>query len=434
MENPLLVRDWRGRPYLVGHTARELTGRPRSWMFWLPWAAMIAIAPLQYGYAAATPVLLGRHDGSVLAVLLPLTVWIACQAVAAVPAIHLVRRGRLGVRPALAAGAVLSAAALLMVATATGTPALLAGYSLAGGVGGGLVYGVCTEVVARWYPERPARWVAYATGAYAYGAAPLAVVLGLAPHLLRPVFVVSAALALPLVGAAAWFVRLPPRHWWPHGVDPRAHALDRLILRRTPPAVRQFSMGQALRTGALSRLAAILACAGAVSLFDVVALAMAEVPGAPWVALALLVTLNGAGRACAVLASEVAGRRRVLGGTLAVLAAGQALLAAGFAAGSGPLVVAAAGLAGLGGGAFYPLVASLVREYFGEEHTAEIHGAVYSAKAVAGVLGTGLAALAWASWGLPAAFGVAAAVAALTAAAGFGLRVPGRPVTLPTPV
>ncbi|GAA2772704.1 hypothetical protein GCM10020219_048450 [Nonomuraea dietziae] len=36
---------------------------------------------------------------------------------------------------------------------------------------------------------------------------------------------------------------------------------------------------------------------------------------------------------------------------------------------------------------FYPLVAALVRQYFGEERVTEIHGVVYSAKAVAGIVG-----------------------------------------------
>ncbi|MCW2878271.1 MAG: hypothetical protein JWQ95_2371 [Sphaerisporangium sp.] len=402
-------------------------------MFWLPWAAMIAIAPLQYGYAAAIPSLLGPHQGSVLAVLLPLAVWIVCQATAAVPAIHLVRRGRLGVRPALWAGAALSGVALLTVALAGGSPAILIGYSLLGGIGGGLVYGVCTETVARWYPERPGTRVGFVTGAYAYGAAPLAVVVGLGPHRLQPVFAVSAIVALAVIGLAAHFVRLPPPHWWPADIDPRQHALDRLILRRTPPAVRQFSMGQAVRSGALSRLAAILACAGVVSVFDVVALATAGGP-APWIALTLLITLNGGGRACAMVVSEVAGRRRVLSAVLVVLGAGQLLLAAGYAARSPALVIVAATLAGIGGGAFYPLIAGLVREFFGEERTSEIHGVVYSAKAVAGLLGVGLAALASISWSFPAAFTLMALVASLSAAVSMGLRVPGRPATLPTHV
>ncbi|MFC4589502.1 MFS transporter [Sphaerisporangium corydalis] len=433
MEKTQLIRDWRGRPYLVGQSDRHLLGRSRAWMFWLPWAAMLAIAPLQYGYAAAAPALLASRGGPVLSVLAPLAVWIVCQATAAIPTIRLLRRGALGVRAALWAGAALSAAGLLAVALPGGSPVAAAGYALLGGVGGGLVYGVCTETVARWYPERPATRVGFVTGAYAYGAAPLAVVAGLVPRHLGPAFAVSALVALAAVGTAAVFVRLPPPHWWPAGVDPRRHALDRLMLRRTPPAVRQFSMGQALRTGALSKLAAILVFAGAVSVFDVVAVASAG-GAAPWAGLTLLITLNGAGRACAMVVSEVAGRRRVLAAVLAVLCAGQLPLAVGSATGSAAALLIGAALAGAGGGAFYPLIAGLVRDFFGEERTAEIHGVVYSTKAVAGLIGVGLAAAAWTTASLPAAFTLAALVAALTATASRNLRVPGRPATLPTGV
>nr|BFE88105.1 hypothetical protein GCM10020093_107060 [Planobispora longispora] len=174
----------------------------------------------------------------------------------------------------------------------------------------------------------------------------------------------------------------------------------------------------------------ILVCAGAVSVFDVVALATAGTAPA-WAAVALLLALNGAGRACAMLAAEAAGRERVLAALLALLAAGQLLLAAGTAAGSAAMVLAAAVPAGLGGGAFYPLVASLAREYFGEEQLSSIHGAVYSAKALAGLLGAGLAALALTSPGHVTAFLLAAVPAGIAAITATALRRPGWPATLP---
>jgi MFS family permease len=103
--------------------------------------------------------------------------------------------------------------------------------------------------------------------------------------------------------------------------------------------------------------------------------------------------------------------------------------AAGLAQAGGPLLWLGAIAAGLGGGAFYPLVASLVREFFGVERVGEIHAVVYSAKAVAGVAAVALALL---SLTAPAtALLLAAALAALPALATLRLRAPGRPVTLP---
>ncbi|MER5649562.1 MFS transporter [Streptosporangium sp. NPDC002524] len=430
MEKTQLVRDWRGRDYLVGDTPQDLINRPRSWMFWLPWAAMASIGAMQYGYAAAVPALAQARGWPLAPALAPLAVWIVCQAAVALPTVLLLRRGALGIRLALWAGAPLSAAALLTTAFARDLPTVLAGYALLGGVGAGLVYGACTEAVARWYPERPAARVGLTTGAFAYGTAPLAVVAALDGGALQPLFAVAAAVALVAVGLAAAFVRLPPPHWWPAHIDPHAWADDRVALRREPRAVRQFSLSQALRTGSLPTLVSILVCAGAVSIFDVVALATSG-GFSPWGAVALLLVLNGAGRACAMLAAEVTGRGRTLSAVLALLCLGQLLLAWGAVTGSAVMILVATVPAGLGGGAFYPLIASLVREYFGERHTASIHGVVYSAKAVAGLVGVGLAALALTSSGHAVAFFLAAGLVLAAATLSATLRQPGHPVTLP---
>ncbi|MFF4617144.1 MFS transporter [Nonomuraea jabiensis] len=428
MENA--VRDWRGRSYLPGPVPAD-----RTRMFWLAWGAMAAISPLQYGYAA---LLAKEATGLTL-----LAVWIACQAAGALPALHLVRRGRLGVRTSLAAGAALSFAGLAAAALPLGAPGAFVGYALLGGLGAGLVYGVCGEVVSSWYPERPAARVGLITGAFGYGAVPLLVWAGIAPAATSTAFLVSAVVALAVIGTAARHLRLPPALWWPEDVDPRSHALDAARLRTTPEAARQFGPAQALRTRTLPALALILTCAGAVSVFDVIVVAGTG----SWGALAVLVALNGASRSVAMRCSELFGRRRVLAAVLAALAAGQVLLAAalttapaampagampagaGPVAAGGPLLWLGAVAAGLGGGAFYPLLASLVREFFGVERAGEIHAVVYSAKALAGA---GAAALALLALGTPVtALGVAAALAALPALAISRLRIPGLPATIP---
>jgi MFS family permease len=95
-------------------------------------------------------------------------------------------------------------------------------------------------------------------------------------------------------------------------------------------------------------------------------------------------------------------------------------------------MVLAAVLAGLGGGGFYPLFASIAREYFGEQSAFEVHGLVYSAKALGGLLGVGLAAIAVSSWGFAVTFLVAAFVSLGAAWATGALQRPGLPSTLPS--
>ncbi|MEV0236644.1 MFS transporter [Nonomuraea sp. NPDC050786] len=415
------MRDWRGRSYLPGPVPAD-----RKRIFWLAWGAMAAISPLQYGYAA---LLAKEATGLTL-----LAVWIACQAAGALPALRLVRRGRLGVRACLAAGAALSALGLAAAAfsgpgqAAAGLSGLgliaFLGYALLGGLGAGLVYGICGEVVSSWYPERPAARVGLITGAFGYGAVPVLVWAGIAPDATSTAFLVAAAVAVAVIGAAARHLRLAPALWWPADVDPRSHALDAARLRTTPEAARQFRLPQALRTRTLPALALILTCAGAVSVFDVIVVAGTG----SWGALALLVALNGASRSVAMRCSELFGRRRVLAAVLTSLAVGQLLLAAA-ASGGEPLLWLGIVAAGVGGGAFYPLLASLVREFFGVERAGEIHAVVYSAKAVAGVAAVALALLALSN--PVTALGVATALAALPALATPRLRIPGLPVTIP---
>ena len=72
MENA--IRDWRGRAYLPGPVPSD-----RTRMFRLALAAMAAISPLQYGFAA----LLAREGAG----LTLLAAWIAAQAAGALPAL-----------------------------------------------------------------------------------------------------------------------------------------------------------------------------------------------------------------------------------------------------------------------------------------------------------------------------------------------------------
>jgi hypothetical protein len=58
------ITDANNRVYRVGETDRELLGRSRAWMVWLPWAAMMAISVYEYGYGAAAKSLRDAHHRS----------------------------------------------------------------------------------------------------------------------------------------------------------------------------------------------------------------------------------------------------------------------------------------------------------------------------------------------------------------------------------
>lgn len=421
--------DFLGRRYVVGPAAEELLGRRREWMLWLPWAAMAAIGILQYGFGSLAPALVERGWAAVDVFWL-LALWTVCQAGAGFPVAFLRERGRIGPRSAMVIGAVLLLAGPLALAQGSYVVALL-GYSLLSGTGAGLVYATCSSTVAKWYPERAAARVSMVTGAFAYGSVPFAMafLFTMDGGPLVPMLIVSGVLISLVVLAAGVVLRDPPANWWPPDVDPRAWALD----GRRVSAVRQYSPREAIRTGVAPLMYLILFCASAVSLFDITFLATlgARLDVALFVVAlctGLLLGTNGAGRALAIRVSDRLGRTRTLGWVLAVLGVGQLCLASAATNGSVPILLLASLLAGIGGGAFYPLFASLVREFFGDQSPGarQTHAAVYSAKAFGGVLGVGVAALVLPSWGYPAVFMLASGLAIASGALCLKLRQPGR--------
>ena len=47
------VVDDNGRVYRIGETDRDILGRSRVWMVWLPWIAMMAISSSEYAFTSA---------------------------------------------------------------------------------------------------------------------------------------------------------------------------------------------------------------------------------------------------------------------------------------------------------------------------------------------------------------------------------------------
>jgi MFS family permease len=422
------VRDHHGRRYRVGEQPRDLIGRSRKATLWLCWAPMLVVGTMQYAYGAAVPALVanGHDTGSLL---WALAGWAVFQASAGFPVAHLRQRNRVGPRTVMVVGAFLCALGVLSLAHAHTLPGLLAGYAVIGGTGAGLVYAACTSTAGKWFPERAAARVGFVTGAFAYGSTPFVIALVLRPQNVVAALDVFAIVLFVAVLGCGLLLADPPRHWWPAHLDPRQWALT----RANRPAARQYSAAEALRTPVLPVMSACLFCAATVSLFNAAFLVLFAASLAPALAAAAFVATNGAGRALAIPISDRIGCRRTLRWVVTIQAVGQILLLAAVSQESAALVLAGATVAGIGGGAFYPLFAALAREYFGEQRSAEVHGLVYSAKAISGVVGIGLAAVATAQWGFPAALLAAAALSLISAVLCGSLRRPGLPKTLPSP-
>ncbi|MGW4115612.1 MFS transporter [Actinosynnema sp. NPDC004786] len=425
------VLDVYGRRHRVGESDRELLGHSRDRIAWLCGIAMLAAGTAQYGFGALVPVLAQRWD--LVALCWAFALWTACQAGVAFPAAWLRERGLLAPRTAVVLGAALGAVGLLALGFAEHLPVLLLGYSLVGGAGTGLVYATCVGTVIRWFPDRVTGRIALVTGAFAVGGAPFALAAGL---WFRPddraVFLSAAALVvLVVVTACGLPLRDPPRHWWPADVDPRRRETG--AHRSNRPAIRHFRPGEAVRSGVLALMCVTVVFAAAVSLFDLVFLAGLVVNAVPGgrvvaaVALAVLAVATGAGRILAGRMSEAVGRRLTLRLAMATGGVAQVVLLVGAQRQDAVALLVGAGVAGLGTSCCYSLLVGLVREYFGEDTAPLNFAVIYSAKALGGVLGVGVASAAVVSHGHAGAFLAAAALGVAGAVVGGRFSRPGRP-------
>lgn len=419
------VRDVHGRSYRVGERPHDIVGRSRTWTLGLAWAALAGISVLQYGYGVAVTALHDTHGRGATGAYWVLALWLVFQAGAAAPTAALRHRFALAPSRAMLVGALLCAVGPLTLARTDNVVLAVLGYSVLCGTGAGIVYATCASTVAKWYPEERGVRVGFVTGAFAFGAVPFiplfAAVLG--PQNRTAIFTGVGVCIIAIVAICGVFLRDPPPGWWPPDVDPKLWAVDKRVnrsLANNGPAVRQYSPGEAVRTSAFVLMYLILVFAAAASLLAIayvpsVATSHGFAPGVAASAVGLLAVVNGWGRSVASRISDRFGRRQTL--SAALLLEGCAHLGFAYSASIGlpAAFVIFAALSGLAGGAFYPLLASLVADYFGERNAVRNFGLVYSAKLFGGIIGVGLPAMLVSSHGLMIPF-VAAGLICLCAA------------------
>ena len=419
------VRCLHGGSYRVGERPHDIIGHSRKWMLGLSWVAMAGIGVLQYGYGVAVTALHATNGSSVTGALWVLALWVVFQAGAAAPTAALSHRFALAPSRAVLVGALLCAAGPLTLAYTDSLALAVLGYSVLCGTGAGIVYATCTSTVAKWYPEERAVRVGFVTGAFGYGAVPFIALFAavLTPGNRAEIFAGVGVCVMIVVAVCGVLLRDPPAGWWPPEIDPKLWAIDKRVnrsLRNNAPAVRQYSPGEAVRTPAFVVMYLILVFAAAASLLAIVYVPFVAMShgfslaiGAS--AVGLLAVVNGAGRSVAGRLSDRFGRRQTLSAALLLEGCAQLGLVYSASVGQPAAFVAFAALSGMAGGAFYPLFASLVADYFGERNAVRNFGVVYSAKLFGGIIGVGLPALVVASHGLTIVF-VAAGLLSLCAA------------------
>lgn len=431
------VTNNKGRVFRIGETDRDLLGHHRRIMVILPWIAMMGISVSEYAYGSAEDTLSKAHGWTHTGTFWLLSVWVFFQAGVAFPAGRLREKGILPARTAMLIGSALCLVSYIAVAHIDNIILAIIGFGVIGGLGSGLVYATCINTVGKWYPERRGGKTGFVNGGFAYGAIPFIFLFNYAfdIHNYQTVLDLIGVYILVVVAICGMFFKDPPKNWWPADVDPLAWAQNKKAaasLAKNPPAVKQYGPAEAIRTGMLPLMWFSLVFISGVSIFGI----SFQVPFAkemgfgPLVAassMGIMSVLNGIGRAVVGSMSDLLGRKQALMLVLVIEALAQfGVLWAGKAHNE-PMFLILAFISGFGSGAFYPMFAALVPDYFGENHNATNYGLVYSAKLVSGLFGGGLGAIVIAAWSYSGAYTLAGVIGLVSAVIAMFLRQPGRP-------
>ncbi|MEU5025552.1 OFA family MFS transporter [Streptomyces milbemycinicus] len=431
------VQDGKGRIYRIGETDRDILGHSRKLMVYLPWIAMMAISVSEYAYGSAEDTLSDAHGWSQSNTFWILSVWVFFQAGIAFPAGWMRERGILTARRAMFTGSALCLVGFLALSHLDNVAAAIFGFGVVGGLGSGLVYATCINMVGKWFPERRGAKTGFVNGGFAYGALPFIFIFNywFDTGNYNEVLDLIGVYVLIVVAACAWFFKDPPKNWWPAHIDPihfSGNAKSAASLAKNPPAVRQYTPKEAIRTGVLPLMWLALVMTAGVSIFGIsfqVDYAK-DVGFGPLVAassMGIMSVINGVGRGVVGWLSDIWGRKNTLVFVIVVLGLAQFGVIWAGNLHNEALFLFFAFLSGFGGGAFYPMFAALTPDYFGENYNATNYGLVYSGKLVSGLFGGGLGSMVVDDWGYDGAYALAGGISMVAAGVALLLRQPGRP-------
>ncbi|MCX5315653.1 OFA family MFS transporter [Streptomyces sp. NBC_00154] len=431
------VTDRNGRVYRLGETDRDIMRRPRWTMVLFPWIGMMGISSSEYAFTSAEETLHDAHLWASGHIFWLMGVWIFFQAAVAFPAGQLRESGRLPARSAMMLGALGTLLGYLSLAYAPHVIVAYFGFGMFSGIGAGLVYATCVNMVGKWYPERKGGKTGMVNGGFAYGSVPFVFLFTSYMDLsnYQGVLVSVGVICCAAVAVAGWFFKDPPKNWWPHHVDPLKVSDDPRIVRslaKNPPAVKQYTPREAARTPVLWMMWFCLLCTAGINIFGIAMQVpfgkeMGFAGGIVATAMSLKAIVNGTGRGVIGWISDRYGRRNTL--IIVCLVLGSAQFGVFFSGdiGSMPFFLFCSMVSGFGGGAIFPLFAAMTADYFGENNNASNYGMVYSSKLISGLVGSGVGALVVGAWGYGGAFALAGSIGLASAVLAVFLRAPGRP-------
>ncbi|MDI3406677.1 OFA family MFS transporter [Streptomyces cavernicola] len=430
------VTDANGRTYRVGETDIDIMGRKRKWMVILPWVGMMGISSAEYAFASAEDTLHTAHHWASGHIFWMMTVWVFFQAAVAFPAGRLRESGKLPARWAMMLGSVGTLLGYLSLAYAPHVVFAYLGFSMFSGMGAGMVYATCVNMVGKWYPERRGGKTGFVNGGFAYGSVPFVFIFTGVMDLsnFRTVLLLVGLFLAAVVAGAGFFFKDPPKNWWPAEIDPLNPPDDpraRRSLEKNPPAVKQYSPLEAWKTGRVALMWFCLACTSGVNIFGIafqvdIGKEAGFASGIVATAMSLKAIVNGTGRGVIGWLSDRYGRKQCLLYVCVILGLAQFGIIWSATTQNLPLFLTFSAISGFGGGAIFPMFAALTADYFGENNNATNYGMVYSSKLVSG-LGAGMGAVVVSAWGHSGAFILAGSISFFAGFVALFLTPPGRP-------
>ncbi|MFJ8805760.1 OFA family MFS transporter [Streptomyces sp. NPDC102490] len=429
------VTDRNGRVYRVGESDIDIMGRKRKWMVILPWIGMMGISSAEYAFASAEDTLHEAHHWSSGSIYWMMTAWVFCQAAVAFPAGRLRESGRLPARWAMMLGSAGTLLGYLSLAFAPHVSLAFIGFGVFSGMGAGMVYATCVNMVGKWYPERRGGKTGFVNGGFAYGSVPFVFIFHgyMDTSNFRWVLISAGVFLAAMVAIAGFYFRDPPKNWWPAAIDPLNPPADpraRRSLEKNPPAVKQYSPMEAWKTGRVALMWFCLACTSGVNIFGIafqvdIGEEAGFAAGIVAAAMSLKAIVNGTGRGVIGWLSDLYGRKQCLLYVCAILGLAQFGIIWSAAIENLPLFLFFSAVSGFGGGAIFPMFAALTADYFGENNNATNYGMVYSSKLVSG-LGAGMGSVVVGVWGYNGAFSLAGSISIFAGFVALFLHPPGR--------
>jgi OFA family oxalate/formate antiporter-like MFS transporter len=407
-----VVNPETGRKFRVGETPHQLLGYGRVWVIMAAWLAMCLSGLVEYTWGALSGSLEAAHHWGTAPVFWLFSFFVIFESFVQIATGFMRNRGILPVRRAvIIGGTVCGICAYLITAESTNVWEAYFGYAFLGGLGSGMVYSSCINIVAKWYPEKKGWRTGFVNGGWAYGSVPFILAIGgfstgagvgtLSPSAVKQFIIIQGIIMTVGIFIAGMFMKDPPKNWWPTDVDPLNWAKSKRSardLQNNPPAYDHYTLRQMWYTPQAKWLGMQYALYIGCSLFGVAYYysfgkamglgSVAVVGGVAGFSLA-----DGIGRPIYGLISEYIGRRRTMAYAYSLNVVFQLLtLWAGYEHLAWAFVVCAVISGGLSG-ANFPMTAAIVADYYGENNNAVNYGSVYAWKALGGSFAGGLAAL-----------------------------------------